>query len=93
VIGELRSALEDREQCVKDLHCQLEQEAEEARHVRVALEARIGELERASDGLQRLLDEERARFERFLGELTGGIGQRGTELDALDRELTALVGG
>ena len=93
VIVELRSALEDREQCVKDLRCQLEQEAEEAWHVRVALEARIGELERARDGLQGLLDEERARFEGFLGELTGGIGQRGNELDALDRELTALVGG
>jgi hypothetical protein len=85
VIAELRVELADRERELAELHDRLEREGEEAR-------VRIRELESDRDGRQALLDDERRRFEQFLGELTGGIGQRGDELAALERELAALVG-
>jgi chromosome segregation ATPase len=91
VISELRSALEDREQHVEALEGRLDQEAREARHAQSVLEARIAELERTRGELVGRLDEERARVAEFLDELTGGLGQRGSQLEALDRELTALV--
>ncbi len=93
VIAELRAEIEDRTRRAAELRDRLEREAEEARVLQDALEVRIRELERTCDGLQALVDEERARFEQFLGRLTGGIGQRGDELAALERDLTALVGG
>lgn len=93
VIAELRAELEDREQHVAGLQARLEREADDARTARNAYEVRLHELENARDALHALVDEERARFEEFLGELKGGIGQRGDELAALERELTALVGG
>jgi hypothetical protein len=93
VIAELRAELENSELHVTKLRDRLEREAEEARVLQDTHEARIRELERARDALQARSDEERARFEHFLGELRGEIGQRGDELAALEREVTALVGG
>lgn len=93
VIAELRAELENSELHVTKLRDRLDREAEEARVLQDTHEARIRELERARDALQARSDEERARFEQFLGELRGEIGQRGDELAALEREVTALVGG
>jgi hypothetical protein len=93
VIAELRAELEASELRVTELQDRLERETEEAHVLQGTHEARIHELERARDALQARADEERARFEQFLGELTGEIGQRGDELAALEREVTALVGG
>jgi hypothetical protein len=92
VIAELRAEIEDQTRRAGELGDRLEREAEEARALQEALEVRIGELERAADGLQALVEEERARFEQFLGRVSGGIGHRGDELAALERDLTALVG-
>jgi hypothetical protein len=86
VIAELRAELDDRDGLVAELRARLDREAEDARR-------RIGELEDERTVLQALVEDERGRLEQFLGELTGGIGQRGDELEALERELTTLAGG
>jgi TolA-binding protein len=93
LIAELRTEVEERDGLVAELRDQLEREAEEARRAQDAHEARIRELENERTALQALVDDERGRLEQFLGELTGGIGQRGDELAALERELTTLAGG
>ena len=92
VIAELRAEIDDRTRRAAELSDRLERQAEEARVLQEALEVRIGELERTRDGLQALADEERSRFEQFFGRVSGGIGQRGDELAALERDLSALVG-
>lgn len=93
IIAGLRVELEDRERQIAELANQLEHEIQFAGAVQTAHKARIEQLEQVRDDLQALLDDERARFAHFLGELSGGIDGRGGELAALERELTALVGG
>jgi chromosome segregation ATPase len=85
------SELEEHRQALANLAAQLSRESEAASRNAARLEQRIGELETERDGLNRLITEERDRFERTLDELGGGIGRHGSELAELERELEALI--
>lgn len=83
--------LEEHRHALANLAAQRARESEEAARTAARLEERIQELETERDGLDRLLAEERERFESTLDELGGGIGRHGSELAELERELEALI--
>ena len=91
IIAALEVELEEHRQALANLATQLSRESEAAGRNAARLEQRIRELEHERDGLNRLVAEERERFERTLDDLGGGIGKHGNELAELERELEALI--
>ena len=85
------SELEEHRRALANLATQLSRESEAARLNAEQLEQQIRELEAERDGLQKLVAEERERFEQTLDELGGGLGRHGNELAKLERELEALI--
>ena len=85
------SALAEHRSKAAALEVELQRETEAARTTQASLEDRIEALEEERRRIDALLEEERARFERSLEELTGGIGVRGRELEALERQLAAMI--
>ena len=83
--------LEEHRHALANLATQLSRESEAASQNAARLEQHIRELEAERDGLNKLLAEERERFEHTLDELGGGIGRHGNALAELERELEALI--
>jgi predicted nucleic acid-binding Zn-ribbon protein len=83
--------LEEHRRALANLAAQHERESHAARLNAEQLEGRIHRLEAERDRLQKLVADERERFDQTLEELGGGIGRHGTELAQLERELEALI--
>jgi predicted RNase H-like nuclease (RuvC/YqgF family) len=96
IIAELAtttSELEEHRHALANLAAQRAREAEAAHRNAQELQQQIRKLEAERDGLLQLVAEERARFERTLDDLGGGLGRHGNELAELERELEALIAG
>ena len=83
--------LDEHRQALANLAAKLSRESEAAAQNAARLEQRIRELEAERDGLDKLVADERERFEQTLDQLGGGIGRHGNELAELERELEALI--
>lgn len=83
--------LEEHRHALAKLATQLSRESEAAARNTARLEQRIRELEAERDALNRLVADERERFERTLDEVGGGIGRHGSALAELEKELEALI--
>ena len=90
-LAETAAELEEHRHALANLATQLSRESEAAGQNAARLEQRIRELEAERDGLNKLVTEERERFEHTLDELGGGIGRHGNALAELERELEALI--
>jgi len=88
-----QTRLAERQQAFAALDARLERETADALARQASLEDRIRELEAACDEAHRLLEDELMRFEQSLDELTGGIGDRDSELAALARDLEGMLAG